>query len=304
MTIIGPTATSPPADHPAIRPGTHVGPNEEPAPGEPVAARGRDAPAALGRWGRKALSRARRLAGLAVIVAAWQITASRGLLGPTTPPPTQVVSAALELIRSGALPHHLLTSLGRVAKGLAIGVPAGLVLGLAAGLVRLAEDIIDAPVQALRMLPHLALVPVFIIWFGIGETGKIALIAIGPIFPLYLNVFHGIRGVDRRIVEAAGSCGLRGLGLIRRVVLPGALPQILVGLRQALGIGWLSLVVAEQTATTAGIGFLVTDAKEFLRTDVVFVVLVVYALLGLASDLAVRAVETRALAWRRGLVAR
>lgn len=249
-------------------------------------------------------ARGRRLIGLAVILAAWQAGASRGLLGAATPPPSQVLETGVELIRSGELPVHLLASLERVAKGLSIGLTAGLMLGLAAGLLRIAEDVIDAPLQALRMLPHLALVPVFIIWFGIGETSKIALIAIGPIFPLYINVFHGIRGVDERIVESARSCGVRGLALIRRVILPGALPQILVGLRQSLGIGWLSLVVAEMTATTSGIGFLVNDAKEFLRTDVVFVVLVVYALLGLATDLAVRAIERKALGWRRGLVAR
>lgn len=249
-------------------------------------------------------ARGRRLIGLAVLLVAWQVGASRGLLGAATPPPTQVLEAGADLIRSGELPVHLLASLERVAKGLSLGLSIGLVLGLAAGLFKIAEDIIDAPLQALRMLPHLALVPVFIIWFGIGETAKVALITIGPIFPLYINVFHGIRGVDERLVESARSCGVRGFELIRKVILPGALPQILVGLRQSLGIGWLSLVVAEMTATTSGIGFLVTDAKEFLRTDVVFVVLVVYALLGLATDLAVRAIERKALAWRRGLVAR
>ncbi|GGM58607.1 ABC transporter permease [Thermopolyspora flexuosa] len=251
-----------------------------------------------------AAARGRRLVGLAVLLVAWQVCASQGLLGAATPPPSQVLAAGAELIRSGELPVHLLASLERVAKGLSLGLTAGLVLGLAAGLFRLAEDVIDAPLQALRMLPHLALVPVFIIWFGIGETAKVALITIGPIFPLYINVFHGIRGVDERLVESARSCGVTGLALVRKVILPGALPQILVGLRQSLGIGWLSLVVAEMTATTSGIGFLVTDAKEFLRTDVVFVVLVVYALLGLATDLLVRAIERKALAWRRGLVAR
>ncbi|HLU73021.1 MAG TPA: ABC transporter permease [Nonomuraea sp.] len=249
-------------------------------------------------------ARGRRLIGLTVLLAVWQIGASRGLLGAATPPPTQVLEAGAELIRSGELPVHLLASLERVAKGLSLGLTAGLLLGLAAGLFKVAEDVIDAPLQALRMLPHLALVPVFIIWFGIGETAKVALITIGPIFPLYINVFHGIRGVDERIVESARSCGVRGLALVRKVMLPGALPQILVGLRQSLGVGWLSLVVAEMTATTAGIGFLVTDAKEFLRTDVVFVVLVVYALLGLTTDLAVRAIERKTLGWRRGLVAR
>ncbi|RBQ16406.1 ABC transporter permease [Spongiactinospora rosea] len=248
--------------------------------------------------------RGRRLVGLAAILVIWQVGASRGWLGANTPPPTRVWSAAVELISTGELQHHLGASLVRVAKGLAIGLTAGLVLGLMAGLVRLFEDLIDAPIQALRMLPHLALVPVFIIWFGIGETAKVALITIGPIFPLYINVFHGIKGLDDRLIESARSCGVNGLALIRRVILPGALPQILVGLRQALGIGWLSLVVAEQTATTSGIGFLVTDAKEFLRTDVVFVVLAVYALLGLATDLLVRALERYALAWRRGYTAK
>ncbi|MCA2213156.1 ABC transporter permease [Jidongwangia harbinensis] len=249
---------------------------------------------------RQRVAPLRRLTGLVAVFLLWQVGASAGWLGSTTPSPAEVVNAAGELIGSGELQHHLGVSLARVAKGLAIGLAVGLVLGLAAGLLRLAEDVIDAPIQSLRMLPHLALVPVFIIWFGIGETSKIALIAIGPIFPLYLNVLHGIRGVDERLVESARSCGVTRLGLILRVILPGALPQILVGLRQALGIGWLSLVVAEQTATTAGVGFLMNDAREFLRTDVIFVVLVIYALLGLFTDLFVRLIERRALAWRRG----
>jgi sulfonate transport system permease protein len=246
------------------------------------------------------LTPVRRVSGLIAILILWQVGATAGWLGTTTPSPTDVVNAARELIGSGELAHHLGVSLTRVAKGLAIGLTVGLLLGLAAGLLRLAEELVDAPIQSLRMLPHLALVPIFIIWFGIGETSKIALIAIGPIFPLYLNVLHGIRGVDERIVESARSCGVGRLGLIFRVILPGALPQILVGLRQALGLGWLSLVVAEQTATTSGVGFLMNDAREFLRTDVIFVVLVIYALLGLATDLFVRLIERRALAWRRG----
>ncbi|MGW4948210.1 ABC transporter permease [Actinoplanes sp. NPDC004185] len=257
-----------------------------------------DAPAAPARRRRLAhrLTPARKATGLLTVLILWQVGAGAGWLGTTTPSPADVISAARELIASGELAHHLGVSLARVAKGLTIGLSAGLLLGLAAGLLRLAEDLVDGPLQSLRMLPHLALVPIFIIWFGIGETSKIALIAIGPIFPLYLNVLHGIRGVDERLVESARSCGVGRLGLI----LPGALPQILVGLRQALGLGWLSLVVAEQTATTAGVGFLMNDAREFLRTDVIFVVLVIYALLGLATDLFVRLIEHRALAWRRG----
>jgi sulfonate transport system permease protein len=269
-----------------------------PAPSVPPAAGAPTTPA----WRRAltALTPVRRVTGLVAVLILWQVGATSGWLGSTTPSPAEVIAAGGELIGNGELAHHLGVSLTRVAKGLAIGLSIGLVLGLAAGLLRLAEDLVDAPIQALRMLPHLALVPIFIIWFGIGETSKIALIAIGPIFPLYLNVLHGIRGVDERLVESARSCGVGRLGLIRRVILPGALPQILVGLRQALGIGWLTLVVAEQTATTTGIGFLMNDAREFLRTDVIFVVLVLYALLGLGTDLFVRLIERRALAWRRG----
>jgi sulfonate transport system permease protein len=268
----------------------------------PAAAPRGTGPAAPPPWRRlvTAVTPARRAAGLVIVLALWQAGTAAGWLGSTTPSPAEVLTAARELIASGELAHHLGVSLTRVAKGLAIGLCAGLVLGLAAGLLRLAEDLVDAPIQALRMLPHLALVPIFIIWFGIGETSKIALIAIGPVFPLYLNVLHGIRGVDERLVESARSCGVGRLGLITRVILPGALPQILVGLRQALGIGWLSLVVAEQTATTSGVGFLMNDAREFLRTDIIFVVLVIYALLGLGTDLFVRLIERRALAWRRG----
>jgi sulfonate transport system permease protein len=270
-----------------------------PAPAvAPVAAQG-GAPAGRGR-ARRLLVQARRLSGLTVIVVFWQYAAPRGWLGSTTPAPTDVAAAAAELIRTGELQTHLLVSLQRVAKGLALGLTAGLLLGLLAGLVKAGEDVVDAPVQALRMLPHLALVPLFIIWFGIGETAKVALITIGPIFPLYINVLHGIRGVDERYVESARSCGVGTFGLIRRVILPGAVPQIFVGLRQALGIGWLSLVVAEQTATTQGIGFLMNDAREFLRTDIIFVVLVVYAVLGLLTDQFVRLLERRTLVWRRG----
>ncbi|MFI6347417.1 ABC transporter permease [Streptomyces sp. NPDC050560] len=248
----------------------------------------------------RALLAARRVSGLVAVLLLWWLGTAHGWLGATTPSPAAVWHAGVELVRTGDYGHHLLVSLGRVGRGLAFGIPLGVALGLAAGLAKAVEDVVDAPVQAFRMLPHLALAPVFLIWFGIGETSKTMLILIGPVFPLYINVLHGIRGVDNRLVEAARSCGLGRFGLARRVILPGALPQIFVGLRQALGIGWLTLVVAEQTATTSGIGYLMTDAREFLRTDVMFVVLVTYAALGVLSDLLVRAVERRALSWRRG----
>ncbi|MFB4301823.1 ABC transporter permease [Actinomadura sp. NTSP31] len=265
------------------------------------------APTAAGRSGAVALSllrRVRKAGGLVVVLALWEAGARAGWLGSTTPPLSDVAVRGWEMASSGELFSNLGVSLVRVLKGLAIGLPLGLVLGLLSGLFRISEDIIDAPVQAVRMLPHLALVPLFIIWFGIGETSKVGLIAVGVVFPLYINVFHGIRGVDERLVESARTCGLGRLGLVRKVVLPGALPQILVGLRLSLGVAWLTLVVVEQSATASGIGFLINQATQFMQMDTVFLVLVLYAVLGVSTDLLVRLIERRALAWRKGLVAR
>ncbi|MGY2009412.1 ABC transporter permease [Nocardia gipuzkoensis] len=248
---------------------------------------------------RRLFGLARASSGLILAVIIWQLGA-RSWLGTTTPAPTEVLEAGWELIRSGELWQHLAASGRRVAVGLTIGIGIGLVCGVAAGLFRLAEDLVNGPLQALRMLPTLALVPVFIIWFGIGDSFKIALIIVAPIFPIYLNVLAGIRGVDRRLVEAAESLGLNRFELTTKIILPGALPQILVGLRQALGIGWLTLVVAEMQTTPVGLGFLMNDAKEFLRTDQIFLVLVIYAVLGLLTDLFVRVLEHRFLSWRTG----
>ncbi|MDL9936869.1 ABC transporter permease [Gordonia sp. ABSL1-1] len=245
----------------------------------------------------------RRSLGLILVVVIWQLGA-RSWLGPTTPAPTEVLDAGWELIRTGELAEHLAASTRRVGIGLAIGLTTGLLLGLAAGLIRVAEDLINAPVQVLRMMPAVALVPVFIIWFGIDDTFKIALIAIAPIFPMYINVFAGIRNVDKKLIEAAESLDLTRWEMLRYILLPGALPQTFVGLRQALGIGWLVLVVAEMQTTTVGLGFLMNDAKEYLRTDQIFLVLVVYAILGLVTDLAVRLLEKRFLGWRNGFEGR
>jgi sulfonate transport system permease protein len=175
-------------------------------------------------------------------------------------------------------------------------------LAIAAGLSRAGEEIVDAPMQMIRTLPFLGLVPLFILWFGIGETPKIALVALGTTFPIYLNLFSGIRGVDLKLVEAARVFGLDRRGVVRHVILPGALPSALVGLRYSLGVAWLSLVIAEQINATAGIGYLINDARDFLRTDIIVVGLLVYALLGLAADALVRSLERRALAWRPSLI--
>ncbi len=238
-----------------------------------------------------------------LLVLAWQAASTLGLLSPRTlASPLQILLTGWGLLASGELPWHLAVSLGRVAAGLLIGLSVGAGLALIAGLSRLGEDVVDAPVQMLRTLPFLALVPLFILWFGIGETPKIALVALGTAFPIYLNLFAGIRGVEPKLAEMGRVFGLDRRGLLRHVVLPGALPSALVGLRYSLGVAWLSLVVAEQVNASAGIGYLINDARDFLRTDVIMVGLVLYALLGLLADGLVRVLECRLLAWRPAFV--
>jgi sulfonate transport system permease protein len=252
---------------------------------------------------RRRLLSLRRVASPLAILAAWQAASAFGLISPRVlAAPSDILAAAWTLTISGALLHHLLISLARVSVGLAIGVSIGTALALVSGLSRIGEDIVDAPMQMLRTLPFLGLVPMFILWFGIGETPKIALVALGSTFPVYLNVFAGIRGGDRKLVEAGQVFGLTRAGLIRHIILPGALPAGLVGLRYSLGVAWLSLVVAEQINADAGIGYLISDARDFLRTDVIVVGLLVYALLGLAADSLVRALERRALRGRPSLM--
>jgi sulfonate transport system permease protein len=243
--------------------------------------------------------RFRRFVSPLVLVLLWQAGSMAGLIpARTLAAPSTILLTAWGLLQTGELEHNLLVSLGRVVVGLAIGVTTGAVLATIAGLSRRGEDVVDAPMQMLRTLPFLALVPLFILWFGIGETPKVLLVALGAMFPIYLNLFAGIRGADPKLVEVAATLGLSRAGLIRHVILPAALPNALVGLRYATGISWLSLVVGEQINANSGIGYLMMDARDFLRTDIIMVGLAVYALLGLASDQAVRALERTALAWR------
>jgi sulfonate transport system permease protein len=253
---------------------------------------------------RRSLAAFRRFATPVLLVCVWQASASLGVIpSRLVASPVEILDTFWTLAASGELLDNLLVSLGRVTVGLAIGVAAGTACALVAGLSRLGEDAVDAPLQMARTLPHLAMVPLFILWFGIGETPKLALVALGAMFPIYLNLFAGIRGVDPKLVEAANTLGLSRAELIRHVILPGALPSALVGLRYALGVAWLSLVVGEQINAQSGIGYMMMDAREFLRTDIIMVGLLVYALLGLGADQLVRMLERRALAWRPAFVA-
>lgn len=245
------------------------------------------------------LSFLRRWVSPIVIVAVWQALSSTGLLTEDTiASPAQIAAAAADLIAEGTLQSAILASLQRVGIGFLIGASIGLVVAVAAGLSRLGEDALDPPMQMLRTLPHFGLIPLFITWFGIGESPKLALIAMGVAFPLYLNTFGGIRNIDQKTTEAATAMGLTWSQRIRHVVIPGALPQTLIGLRQSLGIAWLSLIVAETISADSGLGYMINLAKEFQQTDVIVVGLAVYSLLGLATDSLVRFVERKALTWR------
>jgi sulfonate transport system permease protein len=260
----------------------------------------------LGPARRTALERVRgtsgplRLVSPLVLLLLWQVASSSGLLpARLIAAPVEIARTAVDLTRAGTLPDAIAVSLQRVVEGFVIGAVAAVALALAAGLSRLGENAIDPPMQMLRALPFYGLIPLFILWFGIGETPKVALVALGVAFPLYLNTFAGIRGVDGRLVEAGRTLRLSRTALIRHVILPGALPQTLVGLRQSLGVAWLALIVAEQVNADSGLGWMINDAREFMRTDVIVVGLVVYSALGLITDALVRLIERRALAWRR-----
>jgi sulfonate transport system permease protein len=242
-----------------------------------------------------------RFAGPLAILATWQLIAGFHLVdAKTLTPPAAILEAAASLWAQGELQHHLLASLVRVTWGLSIGVTIGLALALVAGFFRAGEHLVDSSMNMLRMVPVIALLPLIIVWMGIGESAKISLIVAGVVFPVYMNSFAGIRGIDQKLVEAGQAFGLGRWGLIRRVILPGAIPGFLVGLRWALGAAWLLLFFAEQINADRGIGYLINQAQAWNRTDIIILGLVIYGILGLAGDLAVKLIERFALSWRRG----
>ncbi|ADJ63163.1 aliphatic sulfonate ABC transporter permease SsuC [Herbaspirillum seropedicae] len=231
----------------------------------------------------------------------WEVAAQAGWLSSRIlPEPLAVLKAAWELSASGELWRHLAVSSGRAASGFAVGAGLGLILGLLSGSLRSAELLLDTTLQMVRNIPALALIPLVILWFGIDETAKLFLVSVGVFFPVYLNTFHGIRSVDQGLIEMAKSYGLSGWPLYRDVILPGALPAILVGLRFALGLVWVLLIVAETISAQAGIGYMTMNAREFLQTDVVLVGILLYALLGKLADTAARWLERFWLRWHPG----
>ncbi|MFE1754082.1 ABC transporter permease [Streptomyces anandii] len=264
------------------------------------------APAAR-RRARRSLSPGKRLpaAGLIgplAVLALWAAASAAGRLDPgAIPAPWTVLRTAGHLWTEGTLATDVATSLRRAAYGFAIGLTAGVVLALASGLSRVGEALIDGTVQLNRAIPTLGLIPLFILWLGIGETFKIAIIAIVVYIPVYLNTHAALSGIDSRFVELAEVQGLSRLAFIRRIVVPGALPGFFVGLRLGVTGSWLGLVVLEQINATSGLGYMMFQATNYGQSDVILVGLLVYGVFGLVSDSAVRLVERRVLSWRRTL---
>ncbi|MCX5537677.1 ABC transporter permease [Streptomyces sp. NBC_00006] len=240
--------------------------------------------------------------GPLLLLAAWAVGSGAGLIDPRNlPAPWVIASTAGDLIADGRLQSNLAISAQRALLGLVFGVLAGLALALVSGLSRIGEGLVDGPVQIKRSIPSLALIPLLILWFGIGESMKVVTIALGVFVPIYIHTHNGLRGIDSRYVELAETVRLGRARFVRHVVLPGALPGFLLGLRFAVTGAWLALVVVEQVNATSGIGYMMELARTYGQTDVILVGLVVYGVLGLVSDALVRLVERKALTWRRTL---
>ncbi|WP_326760742.1 ABC transporter permease [Streptomyces phaeochromogenes] len=245
---------------------------------------------------------ATRFLGPALLLALWAAASAAGQLDPgAIPAPWTVLETGVHLWTDGTLPTDILTSLQRAGSGFAIGLAAGIALALASGLSRTGEALIDGSVQLNRAIPTLGLIPLFILWLGIGETFKVAIIAIVVYIPIYLNTHAALSGIDSRFVELAEVQGLSRYAFIRRIVIPGALPGFFVGLRLGVTGSWLGLVVLEQINATSGLGYMMFQAQNYGQTDVILVGLVVYGIFGLISDSAVRLIERRVLSWRRTL---
>ncbi len=234
----------------------------------------------------------------AALLIVWQASSSFGLLANNIlPSPAAVAVAGWKLALSGALAQNVWISFLRAMAGLIVGGGIGFAFGFANGLSDLSERLTDTTLQMARNIPHLALIPLVILWFGIDEGAKLFLVALGVFFPIYINTLHGIRNVDPQLVEMGRSYGLTPRDLLTRVIFPGALPSILVGLRYALGIMWLTLIVAETIAAQSGIGYMAMQAREFLQTDVVVFSILVYAALGKLADSTARFIEKTTLSW-------
>lgn len=233
-----------------------------------------------------------------VLIAAWELLSRLGVIAPNVlPAPSAVALAGWQALKSGELIRNMGVSTLRAFAGLAIGGIIGFAFGVANGLWSLAYRYMDTTLQMIRNVPHLALIPLVILWFGIEEEAKLFLVALGVFFPIYINTLHGVRTVDPQLIEMGRVYGMSPVTLFRKVILPGALPSIFVGLRFALGIMWLTLIVAETIAAESGLGHMAMQAREFLLVDIVVLAILIYALLGKLADVLTRALERICLQW-------
>lgn len=233
-----------------------------------------------------------------LLIVFWQLFSLNGLIPNTIlPAPLDVLKTGYDLLMSGELTEHISISLWRALIGFLIGGCIGFILGLANGLFKLSDLLFDTSIQMIRNIPHLALIPLVILWFGIDETSKIFLVALGVLFPVYINTYHGIRNVDQKLIEMGRAYGLTGFALFKSVIFPGALSSILVGIRFSLGVMWLTLIVAETISAHTGIGFMAMNAREFMQMDIIVLSIVLYALFGKLSDVIARYCENRWLKW-------
>ncbi|MEV4285597.1 ABC transporter permease subunit [Nonomuraea bangladeshensis] len=259
-----------------------------------------DPPRSAGR--HPAVTFALRAIGPVLLLTTWYAATASGVLTEDVlAGPQDVVRTFAELWADGQLPEALRVSITRAGLGLVLGASTGLLLGVVSGFTRLGEELVDSSMQALRAIPFLALTSLFIVWFGIEEASKILLIGVACTFPMYINVASGVRNVDRKVVEAARSFGLGRLAIAREVVLPGALPSIFAGLRLSTTLSVIALIAAEEINVTAGLGYLMARATDYLRTDILALCVLLYAVIGLVADLALRLAERVTMPWRRAV---
>jgi sulfonate transport system permease protein len=231
----------------------------------------------------------------------WEIIVARGLAsGRLVPPPSRVFATIMELARSGELVRHIVATLTRVISGFALGVIAGTLFGAISGYWGLARRLLDPTVQALRAIPSIAWVPLFILWLGIFETSKIALIAVGVFFPVYLGVMGAIVSVDRKIVEVGRIFRLSGPAMIRRILLPAVLPAYVVSLRVGLGLGWMFVVAAEFMGASEGLGYLLIDGQQLGKPAQILAAIVIFAILGKTTDWLIEIGSVPLLRWQDG----
>jgi sulfonate transport system permease protein len=234
-----------------------------------------------------------------VLLAVWELASRSGILPKALlPAPLEVAQAAVRAVVHGKLLVHLGVSALRAGIGMLLGACIGLALGLLTGLSRKLQLVFDTPLQMLRAIPALALVPLVILWFGLGETAKLFIVAVTVMFPVYLNTFHGVRSVDPQLIEMARTYHVSRYTMYREVILPGALPSILVGLRFALGMSWLVLIVAETIGAEQGLGYVAMNAREFMQMDMLVLTIVLWAVLGKLADVVASSVEQRLLPWQ------